>query len=280
MPIIRAGVVGSPAKHSLSPLIHGAWLKAAGIAGEYALFDIPADGLEAFLHRAPAEGLRGVNVTLPFKEQALIAADTTSEAAQLAGAANLLIFEDGGIRAGNTDGVGLIHALGVQAPGLDYIHRPVVLMGAGGAAKGAAAALANAGCHEIRIVNRTPARAHQLAVELMLDFDTDVMHWDFDSALEGAGLLINAATAGMGGQDDRKLDLSPAGGDLVVMDMVYAPLVTPLLAAAKARGLRTVDGLEMLIGQAIPSFEAFFGQKPPAGVDVRALALAELERRA
>ena len=114
----------------------------------------------------------------------------------------------------------------------------------------------------------------------MLDFDTDVMHWDFDSALEGAGLLINAATAGMGGQDDRKLDLSPAGGDLVVMDMVYAPLVTPLLAAAKARGLRTVDGLEMLIGQAIPSFEAFFGQKPPAGVDVRALALAELERRA
>ncbi len=280
MTTIRAGVVGSPARHSLSPLIHTAWLKAAGIDGEYGLYDIAADGFEAFLNQALADGLRGVNVTLPFKEQALIAADTASEAAQLAGAANLLVFEEGGIRAGNTDGVGLIHALNRQAPGLDYIGRPVVLLGAGGAAKGAAAALAAAGCREIRIVNRTAARADQLAVELMLDFDTDIMRWDFEPALEGAGLLINAATAGLGGKDDRRLDLSGAAGDLVVMDMVYAPLVTPLLAAAKARGLGVVDGLEMLIGQAIPSFEAFFGQKPPAGVDVRALALAQLEWRA
>ncbi len=276
---VRAGVVGSPARHSLSPLIHSAWLKAAGIDGVYRLYDIAADGFAGFLQGALDDGLRGVNVTLPFKEQALMAADEASEAAQLAGAANLLIFEGGGIRAQNTDGEGLLYALARQAPGVDFIRKPVVLLGAGGAAKGAAAALANAGAMEIRIVNRTGARADQLAVELMLDFETDVMRWDFDGALEGAGLLINAATAGLGGHDDRRLDLSGASPDLVVMDMVYSPLTTPLLTKAIARGLRTVDGLEMLIGQAIPSFEALFAQQPPADVDVRGLALAELERR-
>ena len=278
--MIRAGVVGSPAKHSLSPLIHTAWLKAARIDGQYSLYDIEKDGFPAFLQQALDEGLRGVNVTLPFKEQALNAADEASDVAHAAGAANLLLFEAGGrIHAGNTDGEGLLFALASQAPGTRVLERPVTILGAGGAAKGAAAALAGAGVRDIRIVNRTVQRAEQLAVDLMMDFEADVRACDFDEALQDAGLLINAATAGLGGKDDRGLDLSKAPDDMVVMDMVYSPLVTPLLAQARARSLPVVDGLEMLIGQAIPSFEAFFGQMPPRGVDVRALALAELGRR-
>lgn len=277
--MIRAGVVGSPARHSLSPLIHTAWLRAARIDGQYGLYDIAPDGFADFLKGALDQGLRGVNVTLPFKEQALNAADEASEIAKAAGAANLLIFEAGGIRAGNTDGEGLLFALASQAPHVKVLDRPVVLLGAGGAAKGAAAALARAGASEIRIVNRTAARAEQLAVDLMMDFDADIRRCDFEEALAGAGLLINAATAGLGGHDDRALDLSTAPDDMVVMDMVYSPLVTPLLARARNRGLQIVDGLEMLIGQAIPSFEAFYGQLPPRDVDVRGLALEELGRR-
>jgi len=277
--MIRAGVVGSPAKHSLSPLIHTAWLRAARIDGQYGLYDIAEGGFADFLKQSIDQGLRGVNVTLPFKEQALNAADEASEIAKAAGAANLLIFEAGGIRAGNTDGEGLLFALASQAPHVKLLDRPVVLLGAGGAAKGAAAALARAGAAEIRIVNRTAARAEQLAVDLMMDFDADIRRCEFEDALEGAGLLINAATAGLGGHDDRTLDLSLAPDDMVVMDMVYSPLVTPLLARARDRGLQIVDGLEMLIGQAIPSFEAFYGQLPPRDVDVRGLALAELGRR-
>ena len=277
--MIRAGVVGSPARHSLSPLIHTAWLRAARIDGQYGLNDIEKDGFPAFLQRAMDEGLRGVNVTLPFKEHALNAADEASEAAQLAGAANLLIFEASGIRATNTDGEGLLFALASQAPGLSIGERPIVILGAGGAAKGAAAALARAGAQTLRIVNRTPERAEQLAVDLMMDFDCDISRADFDEAIEDAGLLINAATAGLGGHDDRGLDLSRAPDDMAVMDMVYSPLVTPLLATARDRGLPIVDGLEMLIGQAIPSFEAFYGKAPPLNVDVRELALAELGRR-
>lgn len=276
---VRAGVVGSPARHSLSPTIHRAWLEAAGIDGEYGLYDIAHDGFEALVEVARGEGLRGLNVTLPFKEQALALADEGSEIARLSGAANLLLFEEGGlIRCDNTDGRGLVYALETQAPGFDYLERPIVILGAGGAAKGAAATLAMAGAAEIRIVNRTQSRAQQLAVELMLDFETEAASWRFEEAVGDAGLLINAATAGLGGQDDRRLDLGGARDELVVMDMVYAPLETPLLAQARARGLRTVDGLAMLIGQAIPSFEAFFGRRPP-DIDVRALALAELERR-
>lgn len=277
---VRAGVVGSPARHSLSPLIHGAWLQAAGVDGRYELYDLPPDGFAGFIEKALVEGLRGVNVTLPFKEQALICADQASDIAASSGAANVLVFEDdGAIRADNTDGLGLLYALTRGAPDLDLTSATVVLLGAGGAAKGAAVALAEAGVPDLRIVNRTAVKAEQLAVELMLEYDLDVAYAMFEEAIGEADLLINATSAGLGGADDRGLDLTGAGAELVVMDMVYSPLITPLLASARARGLRTVDGLEMLIGQAIPSFEMFFGRPPPAEVDVRALAIAELERR-
>jgi shikimate dehydrogenase len=155
----------------------------------------------------------------------------------------------------------------------------VVWGGAGAAPRGPAPPLARAGVPEIRVVNRTAEKADQLAVDLMMEFDTNVVRADFAGTLEDAGLLINAATAGLGGKDERDLDLTGAPSDMVVMDMVYSPLITPLLAMARARGLVIVDGLEMLIGQAIPSFEALFGRPPPKDVDVRSLALEELGRR-
>ena len=274
---IRAGVVGSPARHSLSPLIHGAWLRAAGIDGEYALYDLAPEGFGAFLDEARAKGLRGVNVTLPFKEQALAAAATATPDAVAAGAANLLIFEDGGLVAHNTDGYGLLRALAEQAPGLDLDGAKVVVLGAGGAARGAVAALAAAGA-EVVVVNRTQGRADALiaAVSAASPRPVKLSTASLAMAAPSAGLIINATSAGLNGADDGGFDLSAAPATAVVMDMIYKPLITPLLTQAAARGHRTVDGLAMLIGQARPSFEAFYGAPPPDDVDVRALCLAAL----
>lgn len=274
---IRAGVVGSPAKHSLSPLIHGAWLKAAGIDGAYGLHDLAPDGFAAFLATARAEGLRGVNVTLPFKEQALAAADEATPDAVLAGAANLLVFEDGGIFAHNTDGYGLLAALSEQAPDLVLDKHRAVVLGAGGAARGAVAALTAAGA-EVVVVNRTQARAEAL-VEAIRDASSRKVMLStgtYAEAIERAALIVNATSAGLSGSPDGGFDLSAAPREAVVMDMVYKPLETPFLRQAKARGMTTVDGLAMLIGQARPSFEAFFGEPAPEDVDVRALCLEAL----
>lgn len=274
---IRAGVVGSPARHSLSPLIHGAWLKAAGVDGDYALYDLAPDGFAAFLDEARARGLRGVNVTLPFKEQALAAADTATPDARAAGAANLLIFEDGRLLAHNTDGYGMLAALTEQAPGLELKDAKVVVLGAGGAARGAVAALTAAGARVV-VVNRTQARADALiaAVSAASARPAKLSTASLTMATPEASLIVNATSAGLDGADDGGFDLSAAPTTAVVMDMVYKPLVTPLLAKAAARGCRTVDGLAMLIGQARPSFEAFYGAPPPADVDVRTLCLRAL----
>ncbi len=274
--MIRAGVVGSPAKHSLSPLIHGAWLKAAGIAGEYGLYDLAPDGFAAFLEEARASGMRGVNVTLPFKGEALAAADEASPDAQLAGAANLLIFEEGGTYAHNTDGYGLLAALSEQAPELILDKAKVVVLGAGGAAKGAVAALMAAGA-EICVVNRTAERAEALVQELRHKAVRPVKlsTASLAVALADAALVVNATSAGLNGSAGG-FELGDAPDTAVVMDMVYKPLETPFLKSARARGMVTVDGLAMLIGQARPSFEALFGQAPPDDVDVRGLCLERL----
>lgn len=270
---VRAGVVGSPARHSLSPLIHRAWLRAAGIDGEYGLYDLPADGFGDFLSRARREGLRGVNVTLPFKEEALAAADTADEAARAAGAANLLLFEDGRISARNTDGIGLLYALRMQAPRFIPHGSTAVVLGAGGAARGAAGALVLAGA-KIRLVNRTRERAQAIAEAL--GEGVEVFGWDeVPAALAGADALINATSLGLMGKEELNIDLSSLPSGACVMDMVYRPLETALLRQARLAGHATVDGLEMLIGQAMPSFEAFFGQAPRA-IDVRGLALGAL----
>jgi len=262
--------MGLPGTHSLTPVMHNAWIGAAGLNAVYAPFAPTAGGFRALVEGLRGGVIRGVNVTIPFKEEALAAADTASDRARLAGAANLLLFgADGTIHADNTDGLGMLGALTIQAPGFDPKAGPAVILGAGGAARGAAAALFLAGAPEIRIVNRTIDRADALA----RDIGPTVKAVAADGALAGANLIVNATSLGLGGGPGPDIDLALAPKAAVVLDMVYKPLRTEFLARAAGLGLRTVDGLEMLIRQAVPSFEAFFGQAPPAGVDVRALAL-------
>lgn len=275
---VVAGVVGSPIRHSLSPLIHNAWLEAAGLDGVYVPFSPPTHGFKDFARGLRGGAIRGLNVTLPFKEEALRVADEISPRADLAGAANLLVFTpEGGILADNTDGLGLLHAFEAQAPGFDPRAGPVVILGAGGAARGAAAAFVAAGAPQIRIVNRTYMRAEQIAGGLgarVVPLPLERMA----EALDGATAVINATSAGLVGDGELDVPLEAAPASAAVMDMVYKPLKTPFLARAQALGRPTVDGLEMLIGQAIPSFEAFFGRPPPREVDVRALCLRALSQ--
>ena len=263
---IRAGVAGRPIGHSLSPAIHGAWIEATGLDAHYGAHE-PADE-DAFadvLRKGRSGGLAGMNVTAPYKEAALAAADQATETARAVGAANLLLFRDGRIRADSTDGEGLMLALAEQAPGLSVLGQAVVILGAGGAARAAAHALAQAGA-AVRIVNRTAQRAERLAA----DIGPAVIVSRSPEAFGDAVLVVNALSS----PPDLDVGLLEAG--TVVMDMTYRPLVTPLLAEARARGLPTVDGLAMLIGQARPSFRALFGVEPPPAVDVRARALSIL----
>lgn len=264
---IRAGVAGYPIVQSLSPHIHKQWIEAAGLDAEYEAYgpDTP-DRFAELLDLGRSDGiLRGLNVTAPYKEQAFAAADEVSETAALVGSANLLIFEDGRIRADSTDGVGLIRALAEQAPDLRLSGRVVTILGAGGAARAAAGALVGEGA-EVRIVNRSRERAEAVAAALGKRVRT--AHWS-DAAADAA-LVVNALSI------QPQVDLARLSDDAVVMDMTYHPLDTPLLRAARKRRLSTVDGLAMLIGQARPSFDALFGQPPP-DVDVRALALSRLK---
>lgn len=280
-----AGVIGRPVRHSLSPLIHNAWLGEAQIDGVYIALSAADEARFASLIDGLRGGsLRGLNVTIPFKETALARADRATERASLAGAANLLLFHaDGSVEADNTDGEGLLGAFRVQAPKFDPRQGPVVILGAGGAARGAAAAFALAGSPEVRLVNRTRERAEVIAEALgpkVQGAKVTVFGWDqMDAALNGAAALVNATSLGLVGHDSLAIDLAALSTGAPVMDMVYRPLRTPLLLAAEAQGRPTVDGLAMLILQAAPSFEAFFGPAPPAGVDVRALALTALRER-
>lgn len=271
-----AGVVGQPIAHSLSPILHNAWLRAAEIDGLYAPFAIAEPRFDAFIEGLRGGGLAGLNVTLPFKLRALAAADEASHRARLAQAANVLVFRpDGTLFADNTDGLGLIWAFASQAPGFDPQAGSVAVIGAGGGAQGAAAAFLEAGCPKVRILNRTLEKARGVAERLGEGAEA----WSLADAREGLSdvtAVINATSAGLlGGDLDLPLEATPA--EAVIMDMTYKPLITPFLTRALALGRRTVDGLEMLIGQARPSFAAFFGQDPPTSVDVRRLALDALE---
>ncbi|HEY1879022.1 MAG TPA: shikimate dehydrogenase [Caulobacteraceae bacterium] len=265
-----AGVAGLPIGHSLSPTLHNAWIEAAGLDAVYVAFE-PKD-FRVFAAGCRGGVIRGLNVTAPFKGQALELADDVSPQSARAEAANILIFESGGeIRADNTDGEGLLAALAEQAGGFDPAVGPAVILGAGGAARGAAAALMDAGTPRVCVVNRSAERARALANSL--SGPLEILEMDaLPEVLAGANVVINATSA------DPKIPFEFAADSTVVMDMVYLPLTTPFLARAKARGLRTVDGLAMLIGQARPSFEALFGVAAP-DVDVRSLAVEVLEGR-
>jgi shikimate dehydrogenase len=237
---VKAGVVGRPIAHSLSPLIHGAWLEAAGLQADYRAYS-PEDGqaFDAFAYRLRRDGLSGINVTLPFKEAALALADHATPRAAAAGAANLLIFGPDAIAADNTDGIGLMAAL--DAAGYAPESGPAVVLGAGGAARGAFAALIEAGAPEVRVVNRTASRAEVLAE---LHAGARAYGWSgMAEALRDAAAVVNATSLGMTGQPGLDIDLSPLPVTAVVMDMVYKPLETALLTQARGRGLRPADGL-------------------------------------
>lgn len=259
------GIVGNPVAHSLSPVIHNSWIEAAGLDASYVAF-APKDaaGFEALVAAGRAGLLNGVNVTAPFKEQAFALADEASETARDSGSANILAFRDGGVFADSADGLGLLRALRQQAPKLSLTGSPVVMLGAGGAARAAAATLAGAGA-QVRIVNRTRDRAQALAADL----GGSVTVAEGPAAFEGAVLIVNALTV------RPEIDLAALDRSVTVMDMTYKPVITPFLQAARAAGLVTVDGLAMLIGQAAPSFEAIFGVAPP-DLDPRPILLAHL----
>jgi shikimate dehydrogenase len=275
-----AGVVGWPVRHSLSPLIHNHWLAASGIDGVYIAFSPPQEGFTAFATGLRGGAISGLNVTLPFKEQALALAckegDVISDLARLAGAANLALFlPDGTVQVDNTDGEGLLAAFARQAADHDLTAAPVVILGAGGAARGAAAALILSGVPRVHLVNRTLSKARAIAAALgpkVQVFESG----QGESAFAGAGTVINATSLGLGGGAGPEVPWQVLQKDTVVMDMVYKPLETDLLARARALGHRTVDGLEMLIGQARPSFLALYDVPAPETVDVRTLALAQL----
>lgn len=259
------GVVGQPVNHSLSPVIHNAWLEAGGIDGAYVAFaPKDADGFAALVAAGRAGLIAGVNVTAPFKEQAFASADKVSKAAKLVSSANILAFHDGQVLADSSDGAGVLYALAEQAPALSLNSAHVVMLGAGGASRAAAGALLQAGAR-LSILNRTRQRAADLAADL----GAGVSVAEDEGVLETADLVINALSV------PPQIDLSRLKIQAVVMDMTYRPLVTPFLQAARDRGLTIVDGLAMLIGQAGAGFEAIYGQKPPV-MDMRSVLIAHL----
>lgn len=268
---VVAGLVGWPIAHSLSPLIHNAWLDAAGLDGLYAPFAVSTDRFEPFIEGLRGGAVRGLNITTPYKERAMVLADRADGHAKDVNAANLLLFTpDGGIDALNVDGFGLIAALDEQAPQLHLDKAVVVILGAGGAARSAAVMLAMKGVPDIRVVSRTLSRAEDVS-----GYSRGYAWSDMPSALAGADVVINATTAGREDSEPLAVSLDGLKPTAAAVDMNYHPLRSAFLLEAEQRGLTTVDGLAMLIGQARPSFEAFFGRPPPE-IDVRALALEAL----
>lgn len=273
-PGIRAGVMGWPVAHSLSPRLHGYWLARHGIDGRYDALEVAPDRLAERLAELADEGIAGVNLTLPHKQAALGLMASLSPAAQIIGAVNTVVVEDDGALAGdNTDAFGFMANLRDGAPRWSAASGPAVIIGAGGAARAVCHGLLEAGAPELRIVNRTPARAESLAA--MDHRRIKALPWAARAeTLEGAALLVNTTTLGMAGQPALDLDLAALPPEALVTDIVYAPLETPLLAAAGRRGNPVVDGLGMLLHQARPGFAAWFGVMPEVTPDLRAHVVA------
>lgn len=270
-----AGVIGSPVAHSRSPALHGHWLKRYGIAGHYVPLDITAADLPEALRAMPRMGFVGANVTIPHKEKVMKIADLVTDRAAVMGAANTLIFRaDGKIHADNTDGYGFIENLRQGAPGWEPAAGPAAVIGAGGAARAVVASLIDVGVTEIRLTNRTRARSDALRQE----FGTKVNVYDWvqaGNAIDGAATVINASSLGMVGKAEFRVPLDALSSDAVVTDLVYTPLETAFLAQAAERGCRTVDGLGMLLYQAAPAFERWFGVRPDVDDAARAAVLGE-----
>lgn len=269
-----AGVIGSPVAHSRSPALHGYWLRRYGIKGHYIPMDIAQADLAEALRTLPKLGFVGLNVTIPHKETILGLADIVTDRAALIGAANTLIFrKDGRIHADNTDGAGFIANLRQNAPDWQPSSGPAVVFGAGGAARAVVAALIEVGVPEIRIANRTRPRAEAFRS----DFGAKVVVQDWIQAgnmLEGAATVVNTTSLGMVGKPEFRIPLDALEPGALATDLVYTPLRTQFLIEAEQAGATIVDGLGMLLHQAAPGFERWFGQRPEVDEATRQAVLA------
>ncbi len=268
-----AGVIGHPIAHSKSPQLHRHWLKTYGLPGFYIPMDVVPENLREVLTTLPKAGFVGVNITVPHKEAVMDIADMITDRATLIGAANTLIFrKDGKIHADNTDGYGFLENLKQGAPDWNPKAGPVAMLGAGGAARAVVASLLEAGVPEILVSNRTRPRADALAAEFGRRLT--VIDWvQAGNMLEEAMTVVNTTSLGMIGKPELRVPLDGLQKGAVVTDLVYAPLETRLLREAKAAGCHTVDGLGMLIHQAVPAFERWFGKRPMVDAATRAAIL-------
>lgn len=268
-----AGVIGTPIAHSKSPEIHGYWLKKYNIAGAYIPMDVNTSNLKEVLKVLPKAGFVGVNITIPHKETVLELADLVTDRATLIGAANTLIFrKDGKIHADNTDGYGFLENLKSGAPNWNPSAGPATVLGAGGAARAVISSLLDSGVPEILLTNRTKIRAESLAE----NFGNRVKVIDWVQAgniLEGSALVVNTTALGMVGKKEMRIPLDGLSINTIVTDLVYTPLETDLLTTARQIGCVTIDGLGMLLHQAVPGFERWFGLRPTVDNDTRAIAL-------
>jgi shikimate dehydrogenase len=271
----RACVVGWPVAHSRSPIIHNYWLRSLGLEGSYDRVAAPPGEFSSFAARVGKEGLVGANVTAPHKEDAFAACGKLTATATDLGAVNTIWREGGALCGDNTDVAGFLANLDEQAPGWRDRAEAAVVLGAGGAARAVISGLLSRGVERLFIVNRTPPRAARLVAHF--GARAQAPPWtDLPRLLEQSALLVNTTSLGMSGQPPLEIDLDALAADATVADIVYAPLETPLLIAARRRGLRAVEGLGMLLHQAAPAFERWFGIRPAVTPELRALVEADI----
>jgi shikimate dehydrogenase len=270
-----ACIIGWPVDHSRSPLIHNYWLKTYGIDGEYRREAVSPDHIDAFIQSLSRRGYAGANVTVPHKEAAL-ALSVPDDRARAVGAANTLWLDGGFLRSTNTDVEGFLNNLDACAPGWDRNLSKAVVLGAGGAARAVVYALLTRGIEHIVIVNRTASRAE--ALRERFGEHLEVAPWDgLNEQLGDAALFVNTTTLGMNGQPELAADIGRLPRHAIVADLVYVPMRTPLIGRAKAGGLRTADGLGMLLHQAVGGFELWFGKRPEVTAQLRAVVEADLD---
>lgn len=276
----KALIIGRPIKHARSPLVHGFWLRELGLSGTYERAEVMPGAVSAFLKELPARGFVGGNVTVPHKEEAFAACDRLSEAAKAVRAVNTFWFEGGKLCGDNTDGSGFVAHLDQTHPGWDARNPRILLIGAGGAARGLIIPLLARNPAAILVSNRSEDRAKALIKDIRVvcpQAALEILPWvDKDEALASVDLVINTTSLGMAGQPPLDLDLSRLPAHAIVADVVYVPLETPLLGAARVRGLKTLDGLGMLLHQAVPGFERWFRVKPAVSAALRAHIVADL----
>ena len=273
---LLAGLMGYPVMHSRSPKLHNYWLAEHGLRGVYVPLAVQPEGLVAALRALPALGFAGCNITLPHKEAAMAVMDTLDPMAKRIGAMNCVIVgEDGSLHGCNNDGYGYIESIRERYPEWRADAGPVVVLGAGGGARAVVAGLADQGAKEIRLINRTRARAERIAADY--GAPVKVVDWaDRAAALGDAAMLVNTTSQGMAGQPQLDLAIDALPVSALVSDIIYIPKETPLLAAARARGNRTVNGLGMLLNQARPAFQAWFGILPTVTPELRAMIEADI----